>query len=80
MPYSIGSEGYYSPRHEALEHPGYDQDDTASPKVIDFGIAKAVNEELAPYVMRHCPRADRRHAAVHEPGTGGAGAHTSIAQ
>ena len=40
------------------------------PKIIDFGIAKAINQELTDQDARHRPRPDGRHAAVHEPRAG----------
>jgi len=35
-------EGHHPPRHQALEHPRTLQDGVPVPKVIDFGIAKAM--------------------------------------
>ena len=40
------------------------------PKIIDFGIAKAINQELTEQDDRHRPRPHDRHAALHEPRTG----------
>ena len=40
------------------------------PKVIDFGVAKAINQQLTPGDAVHALRRDDRHAALHEPRTG----------
>ena len=40
------SERHHSPGHQAVEHPGDDDDGEPVPKVIDFGIAKAMEERL----------------------------------
>ena len=41
------------------------------PKVIDFGVAKAIDRQLTPGDAVHALRRDDRHAALHEPRTGG---------
>ena len=41
------------------------------PKVIDFGIAKATDQQLTQHTMFTQFGADGRHAGVHEPGAGG---------
>ena len=41
-------------------------------KVIDFGIAKALGQQLTDKTLLHRLRADGRHAAVHESRAGGA--------
>ena len=40
-------------------------------KVIDFGVAKAIHQQLTERDRLHELRPDDRHAAVHEPGAGG---------
>ena len=45
-------------------------DGTPVPKVIDFGIAKAIGQPLTERVAVHPVRPDDRHAAVHGPGAG----------
>ena len=45
-------------------------DDVPVVKVIDFGIAKALGQQLTDKTLYHRLRADGRHAAVHEPGAG----------
>ena len=40
------------------------------PKIIDFGIAKAITGQLTERSVVHPLRADDRHAALHEPGAG----------
>ena len=47
-------------------------DGTPVPKVIDFGVAKATGQQLTDKTLFTQLRADGRHAAVHEPGAGGA--------
>ena len=39
-------EGDHPPRHQALQRPGHPQDGKPVPKVIDFGIAKAIDQRL----------------------------------
>ena len=46
-------------------------DGTPVPKVIDFGVAKAIDAALTERTLLHAVRRDRRHARVHEPGAGG---------
>ena len=41
------------------------------PKIIDFGIAKAINQELTSQDDCHGPRSHDRHAALHESRAGG---------
>ena len=40
------------------------------PKVIDFGIAKAIGQQLTDKTRLHGVRAVHRHAGLHEPGAG----------
>ena len=40
------------------------------PKVIDFGVAKAIGQQADRADAVHRVRPDRRHAGVHEPGAG----------
>ena len=47
-------------------------DTTPVVKVIDFGVAKAIGQELTDKTLFTGVRPDDRHAAVHEPGAGGA--------
>ena len=47
-------------------------DDQPVPKVIDFGIAKATGQQLTDKTLFTAFGTDDRHAAVHEPGAGGA--------
>ena len=47
-------------------------DGRPAPKVIDFGIAKAVGARPAAEPRAHADRAPDRHAGVHEPGAGAA--------
>ena len=42
------------------------------PKVIDFGVAKAIEQRLTERDPVHAVRRSGRHARVHEPGAGGA--------
>ncbi len=43
------------------------QDGWPSPKIIDFGVAKAINEQLTAYTIVTDVRADRGHPALYEP-------------
>ena len=45
-------------------------DDKPVVKVIDFGIAKAIGQQLTEKTLFTNFAADDRHAALHEPGTG----------
>ena len=47
-------------------------DGTPVAKVIDFGIAKAIGQQLTDKTLYTRLRPDDRHAAVHEPRAGGA--------
>ena len=40
------------------------------PKVIDFGVAKAIDAQLTREDAFHAIRRNDRHSALHEPGTG----------
>ena len=40
------------------------------PKVIDFGVAKAIDQRLTERTLFTAVRRDRRHARVHEPRAG----------
>ncbi len=48
-------------------------DGRPSPKIIDFGVAKATTQRLTEMTMFTEQGAAGRHAGVHEPGAGGAG-------
>ena len=43
------------------------------PRIIDFGIAKAISQRLTADTMYYAGGRDSGHARVHEPGTGGFG-------
>ena len=45
-------------------------DDKPVPKVIDFGLAKAMHQPLTEQTLYTAHGADAGHAAVHEPGAG----------
>ena len=43
------------------------QDGRPTPKIIDFGVAKAIGQRLTEHTLTTGFRADGGHAAVHEP-------------
>ena len=45
-------------------------DDRSVPKIIDFGVAKAMGQQRTDRVAPHAFRSDGRDTALHEPGTG----------
>ena len=47
-------------------------DERPVPKVIDFGVAKAISQQLTEKTVFTRFRPDDRHAALHEPRAGGA--------
>ena len=49
--------------------------DTPVPKIIDFGVAKAMDRTLDGQDALHAVRADDRHAGLHVAGAGGRGSH-----
>ena len=64
-------EGDHPPGHQALQHPGDACSDGAPvPKVIDFGIAKATEQQLTDKTLFTALGAIHRHARLHESGAG----------
>ena len=64
--------GDHPSRHQAVQHPGRRcTTATPVPKVIDFGIAKAIGRSAYRQDAVHRLRADHRHAGLHEPRAGG---------
>ncbi len=64
------SEGNHSPRFQTVQRSGRLYDRKPVPKVIDFGVAKAVSQELTESTLVHPIRADRGYARLHESRAG----------
>ena len=59
-------EGHHPPRPEAVEHPG--RRFGGEPKIIDFGVARATDSDIAVTTMENGPRAAGGDTGVHVPG------------